>query len=85
MEKRIVLGVLIRNRAKHAPEFQEIITQYGCNIKSRIGLHEVADNACSPNGLILLDMYGDEAPVLELEGKLKELEGFDVQKMVFTA
>jgi hypothetical protein len=83
MSKRIVLGVLIHNRAKHAPEFQEIITQYGCSIKSRIGLHEVADNACSPSGLILLEMYGDEAPILELETKLRQLEGFEVQKMVF--
>lgn len=83
MGKRIVLGVLIRNRTTHAPEFQEIITQSGCNIKSRIGLHEVSDNACSPNGLILLEMYGDEAPILDLESKLKTLEGFEVQKMVF--
>lgn len=83
MSKRIVLGVLIHERTKHAPEFQQIITQYGCNIKTRIGLHEVADNVCSPNGLIILEMYGDESPIAELERKLRALEGFEVQKMVF--
>jgi hypothetical protein len=84
MIKRIVLGVMITNRATNAPEFQKLITQFGCNIKTRIGLHEVADNFCSANGLILLEMHGDEAPILELESKLRELEGFIVQKMVFT-
>lgn len=83
MSKRIVLGVLVRNRTSHAPKFQEIITQYGCNIKTRIGLHEVAENVCSPNGLILLEMHGDESAAAALESELSKLEGFEVQKMVF--
>ncbi|MHB0912602.1 MAG: hypothetical protein ACYC2Y_04060 [Armatimonadota bacterium] len=83
MAKRIVLGVLIENRVTHAPEFQEIITQFGCNIKTRIGLHDVGDATCSPNGLILLEMFGDEGQIRELESRLRELPGFQVQKMEF--
>jgi hypothetical protein len=83
MSKRIVLGVLIANRAACATEFQKIITEYGCSIKTRIGLHGVSDNACSPSGLVLLEMFGDEAPILELESKLKAVDCFRVQKMVF--
>ncbi len=84
MKKRIVLGVHLSNRITEAPPFQELITQYGCNIRTRIGLHDVADGYCSTAGLILLDMVGDEACINELEMKLKEFEGLDVQKMVFT-
>lgn len=84
MSKRIVLGVYLSNRKTEAPPFQELITQYGCNIRTRIGLHEVADGVCSMGGLILLDMIGDDARISELEGKLKAFEGVEVQKMVFT-
>ena len=83
MSKRIVLGVLLTNRLKEAPAFQELITQYGCSIKTRIGLHNVSDTQCSTAGLILLEMFGDEAPILELEDKLRHMEGLKVQKMVF--
>lgn len=83
MSKRIVLGVLISNRTKCSTDFQQIISEYGCSIKTRIGLHPVSDNACSPNGLVLLEMYGDEAPIFELESKLKAIDCFNVQKMVF--
>lgn len=84
MKKRIVLGVHLANRTTEAPPFQEIITQYGCNIRTRIGLHDVADGYCSTAGLILLDMIGDEDRINELEMKLKAFDGLDVQRMVFT-
>ena len=84
MRKRIVLGVHLSNRMTEAPPFQELITQYGCNIRTRIGLHDVADGYCSMAGLILLDMIGEEERINELETKLKTFEGLDVQKMVFT-
>jgi hypothetical protein len=83
MSKRIVLGVLLPNRFQEAVKFQELLTQYGCNIRTRLGLHEVCDHKCSVSGLILLEMYGDEEQILELEEKLRGLDGVQVQKMVF--
>lgn len=83
MSKRIVLGVLLTNRLQEAPKFQELITQYGCNIKTRIGLHNVSDSLCSVAGLILLEMFGEETCIQELEDKLRHFEGLVVQKMVF--
>ncbi|NLX98834.1 MAG: hypothetical protein GXY83_21970 [Rhodopirellula sp.] len=62
---------------------QELLTAYGCNIKTRIGLHHVDHNLCSPRGLILLEMYGDEATCHEMADKLAKIEGVDVQKMIF--
>jgi hypothetical protein len=83
MEKHIILGVHITDRFKKIPEVQHLFTTYGCNIKTRLGLHEV-EKVCSPNGLILLEMYGDEARCLDMGDKLAEIEGIEVQKMVFT-
>ena len=55
----LIFGVHLTDRATQVPQMQALLTQYGCNIKTRLGLHDVADNACSPRGLILLEMYGD--------------------------
>ena len=81
--RHIVLGVHITDRAHHAHVVQDLLTEYGCSIKTRIGLHEVSETFCSPNGLLLLEMAGDEGPVFELLDKLKTVEGVDVQQMVF--
>jgi hypothetical protein len=83
LDKHIIFGIHITNRFTHVPEAQSLFTEYGCNIKTRLGLHEV-ENKCSPNGLVLLEMYGDEARCHELAAKLAAIEGLEVQKMVFT-
>ena len=82
-ERHIVLGVHITERVQHVPRVQELFTEYGCSIKTRIGLHEVSEKFCSPNGLVLLEMAGPEEPTFELIEKLEAVEGVDVQKMIF--
>lgn len=83
MSKRIVLGILVRGRMEHVPNLQQIYTEYGCFIKTRLGLHEASDNACSPNGLHILEMIGDESKIAEMEGKISQIEGVTVQRMAF--
>ena len=82
-EKHVVLGVHITDRALHVPSVQDLFTEYGCSIKTRLGLHETSDESCSPNGLILLEMAGPEGPIEELAGKLGAIQGVEVQKMIF--
>jgi len=83
MSKRIVLGVQITKRVQNVPAVQAVLTEYGCNIRTRLGLHEVTEAICSTVGLLLLDTYGDEKQILDMEAKLKGIEGVVVQKMVF--
>jgi len=83
MTKRIVLGIQVTNRVEKIPDVQKILTEYGCNIKTRLGLHEVSKSVCSVLGLLLLDTYGDEADILEMEKKLKKVKGLMVKKMTF--
>ena len=82
MDDHIILGAHITDRFRRVEHVQNLFTEYGCNIKTRLGLHE-AGNVCSPNGLIILELVGDVAKCAELEQKLGAVEGVDVQKMVF--
>ena len=84
-QRRIVLGIQVTNRVEKIPDVQKILTDYGCNIRTRLGLHEVNVKSCSPLGLLILDTYGDEADILEMEKKLKKVKGLIVKKMVFEA
>ena len=56
MDKHIIAGVHITERVKHAAEVQKVFTDFGCQIRTRLGLHEADKGLCSPNGLILLDL-----------------------------
>jgi ACT domain-containing protein len=81
--RHLIVGIHITDRVLHVPKVQDLFTEYGCSIKTRLGLHETSDQSCSPNGLILLEMAGPESPVEELIRKLKAIEGVDVQTMIF--
>lgn len=83
MDKHVIMGVHITERLRHASDVQRVLTQFGCQIRTRLGLHEVGKNACSPNGLLLLELLDDDARVAELSGSLSAIEGVEVQTMVF--
>lgn len=81
--EHVILGIHIQDRARDAVQVQQLLTQYGCNIKTRIGLHEVDENFCATGGVILLELVGDTAKCADLENRLSAMQGVDVQKMVF--
>jgi hypothetical protein len=73
----------VTERLKNAPQVQACLTEYGCHIKTRLGLHEADKDHCSPNGLLILEMVGEEARINQLEKKLKAIDGIEVKKIVF--
>ncbi len=84
MEKEIrILGVLITNREQEAGNVQQLLTKFGCSIKTRLGLHEISTDLCSPCGLILLELLGDTSEMDKLEKELGQLSGVQMRKMVF--
>jgi transposase len=83
MSKRIIFGVQVTNRVKNALEVQEILTEFGCNIKTRLGIHELTDAVCSTIGLLILEAYGDPSQIKEMESRLKAVHGIVVKKMIF--
>ena len=83
MDKHMIVGIHVSDRVKKSGEVQKLFTEYGCNIKTRIGLHDASDNVCAPNGMILLELVGDEGTCNEMAQKLNGLDGVEVQTMVF--
>lgn len=82
-DKHLIYGVHIDDRVREVPDVQRIFTEYGCHIRTRVGLHHVDEKFCSPRGLILLEMHGDETACQEMASRLSAIEGVEVQQMVF--
>ena len=83
LSQHVILGVHITDRIGHVDSVQHLLTQYGCSIRTRLGLHEADKGFCSPNGLLLLEMTDDDAKATELMNKLNAIEGVEVKKMTF--
>lgn len=81
--KQVVVGIRVDNRNEEVPKVQSTLTEYGCLINTRVGLHE-ANHNCSPRGLILLEIVDDSSQkVDELVDKLNSISGVNVKTMVF--
>lgn len=83
LSKHIIVGVHITDRIHHVDSVQHLLTEYGCSIRTRLGLHEADAGFCSPNGLVLLEMIDDDAKADELMSKLNAIEGVEAKKMTF--
>ena len=79
----VIVGVHVTDRFTHAGAVQRVLTEYGRHIKTRLGLHDVAGQASSPNGIILLEMVGDEAKCSAILKDLNKIKGIEAKKMVF--
>ena len=73
MEYKMVL-IKVEQRTDSADMVQKILTDFGCSIKVRLGLHDVPCNACSPSGLIFLQVSGDDDPIKEMISELNNLD-----------
>lgn len=78
-----IIGIKINNRIQSAIAVQEILTKYGCIIKTRIGLHDEINGQCSPKGLIILEIVNDKAAT-EIANELCDIEEIEIQQMKFT-
>jgi hypothetical protein len=83
-KEHIIVGIHVTDRLQHASEVQKVLTDYGRNIKTRLGLHEVQGDFCAGGGVVILEMVGDRASIDGMIAKLEKIEGIEVQKMVFS-
>ena len=82
-KKYFIYGVHVTERLKSAVDVQKILTEYGCNIKTRIGLHDIKGDECTGTGLLILELIGNEGKIQEMAAKLKNIEGIQVKGMIF--
>lgn len=78
--------MLIRSeqRDKNSLLMQKAFTDFGCNIKLRLGLHDMDDkNVCSNEGVIILQLQGEEPEQKELEKTLNDIDGVRAKLIEF--
>jgi len=68
-----LVAVKIGGRTEHAPEVQEILTKYGCSIRTRVGFHDTDENNCSTDGVVILQMTGKEDEIKKMLDELNAL------------
>lgn len=78
MEKSILL-LLIGNRTGTAVKVQEILTQMGCYIKTRLGIHDGTPEACANTGLLILELLGKDEDKKTLVANLEKVPGVSVK------
>lgn len=84
MKETWILGIRISDRFTKTVQVQNILTKFGCSIKTRLGLHELNDDTNSSAGMIILELSGDVGEFLKLENALIGIDGIEVKKMVFS-
>lgn len=79
----LIFGVHVTDRLVNATAVQKVLSEYGCYIKTRIGLHDVGPDFCSSSGILMLETYGDRKVCFEMAKRLGAIEGVEVQTMDF--
>jgi len=78
MSKTLLL-ILIGKRKETAVKVQQVLTAWGCIIKTRLGIHDGVLDNCSDAGLLILELYGTEEQKKELARKVEVLTGVSSQ------
>jgi len=76
-----IMGIVVENRNNNAPNFQEILTKFGCIINLRIGFHEKLENSCLNEGLIILELLDNQNEIDKLQKELENIDGLRMQIM----
>jgi len=79
----IILGIHVTDRTHKAPDLQRVLTEFGGNIKTRLGLHDVGESYSSPGGIVLLELVGPMEDLVTLRTRLQGIVGLEIQQMVF--
>jgi len=73
--KKSVLVILVDKRKEEAVKVQQILTFWGCLIKTRLGIHDGVLDDCSNHGLIICELVGADGKKKEMTRKLNLLKG----------
>lgn len=76
-----IICILVERSANTIASVQKVLTSFGCNIRTRLGVNEVFFG--EPAGLIILELKGDIDQRYLLEKNLKALENVHVRSIAF--
>ncbi len=73
-----IIGINVKNRKDEATKLQEILTKYGCYIKTRIGFHPMGEYTCNNFGIVLIEVVGRFNEIYDVL-----TQNWDIQVMKF--
>jgi len=76
-----IVAIVQDNRVETATKVQDVLTNYGCHIRVRLGLHDAHIDECTNSGIILLQMCADQKVVSEFEHDIKSIPHVGIQHM----
>lgn len=77
--KKSVMLILIGNRKDTAVKVQQVLTAWGCLIKTRLGIHDGVLDDCSDEGLLILELIGKGEDKQEMVRKVELIQGVSVK------
>ncbi len=86
IDNHTIIGIHITDRLKEAVEVQKLLTEFGDQIKTRLGLHEIEKSPATKgarNGVLLVEMVPPEGRIQEFMSRLQKIEGVEVKSMIF--
>lgn len=76
--KNIII-ISVKQRKSASVLVQEILCEYGCLIKTRLGITDSTSKKCSQTGLIILEFLGNKREINLMIKKLSKIEGVAVK------
>jgi hypothetical protein len=70
-----ILILSVEKRNSCAVKIQEALTSSGCQIRTRLGIHDSSSDSCSDRGLIILEIVSEEKLIKPLLAKFETLDG----------
>ena len=81
MKKYNIMGIVIEDRKNFADKVQEVLTEFGSIIDTRIGLHTGLEKSLNNEGFIILNLMDDDKKIGEFEKKLKSIKSVRVKNI----
>ena len=78
-DMKTILLIFIGSRKKSAVKVQQILTAWGCNIKTRLGIHDGVLENCTDQGLLILELVGKAEDNKEIARKVALIPGVSSQ------
>jgi len=76
---KTILLILIGKRKDAAVKVQQILTAWGCNIKTRLGIHDGVLENCSDTGLLILELVDKAEDNKEIARNVTLIQGVSSQ------
>ena len=74
-----IIVVSVKQRQQVSASVQEILSEFGCLIKTRLGITDSSVDKCSQTGLIILEFIGSKKQITSMTKKLTKIKGVKVK------